>query len=101
MEINLSYGEALEAAKQGKRISREGWNGKGMFVFMRPGDKLSKDFLPNVKGLPERVKTFLVGLDRGIDFLPYLCMWSAGGEVVNGWLTSQTDALSEDWCILD
>ena len=31
----LTYGEALEAAKQGKLISREGWNGKGMFVFKR------------------------------------------------------------------
>jgi hypothetical protein len=97
----LNYGQALEALKSGRRVARQGWNGKGMFVFQRPGDKLSKDFIPNVKSLPETVKRFLQEQDRDIDFLPYLCMWSATGEVVNGWLASQTDMLAEDWAVLD
>lgn len=29
----MKFGEALEAAKEGKLIARSGWNGKGMFVF--------------------------------------------------------------------
>ncbi len=101
MKKNLSYGQAIEALKQSKRVSREGWNGKGMFVFQRPGDSLAKDFISKVKSLPETVKVFLEDQDRDIEFLPYLCMWSATGEVVNGWLASQTDMLSDDWCILD
>jgi len=28
----MNFGEALIIAKSGKKISREGWNGKGMFV---------------------------------------------------------------------
>jgi hypothetical protein len=98
---NQDFGQALAAAKAGKRVSRVGWNGKGMFVFQRPGDTLSASFLPQVKSLPQTVKDFLVAQNRDIPFLPYLCMWSATGEVVNGWLASQTDMLATDWCILD
>jgi len=98
---NLNYGQAIEALKKGKRVSRQGWNGKGMFIFQRPGDLLPKDFISKVKSLPDSVKEFLVSQEKDIYFLPYLCMWAASGEVVNGWLASQTDMLSEDWCILD
>ena len=28
----LTFGEAVEALKQGKRVSRKGWNGKGIHV---------------------------------------------------------------------
>ncbi len=101
MQVNLSYGEALEALKDGKKVSRQGWNGKGMFVFQRPGDTLPKDIIPKVKSLPKSVKEYLVDQDRDIQFLPYLCMWSADKKVVNGWLASQTDMLSNDWCVLD
>lgn len=98
---NQNFGQAIEAAKQGKRIGRIGWNGKGMFVFQRPGDTLTSEVIEKVKSLPEPVKQFLLEQNRPIEFLPYLCMWSATGEVVNGWLASQTDMQATDWCILD
>lgn len=97
----LTFGQALEFAKEGKRIARQGWNGKNMFVFQRPGDVLSPDFVPNVKSLPLSVKMFLMAQDRAITFLPYLCMYSAAGEIVNGWLASQTDMLAQDWEVLE
>lgn len=110
----LSYGLALEAAKLGKRISREGWNGKNMFVFQRPAAELSvRDVIEVVQSVPHSVKKFLDEKYNGdylkasgngeftVKFLPYLCMYSATGEIVNGWLASQTDMLSNDWCILD
>jgi hypothetical protein len=112
MENKLTYGEALEAVKQGKLISREGWNGKGMFVFMRPSDSLNISFLiEKVKSLPDSLKVFFLrkeelkepseqGLEQ-IKFTAYLCMYAADGSIVNGWLASQTDMLSNDWCILN
>jgi hypothetical protein len=33
---SLNFGLALVAVKEGKRISRAGWNGKGMFVYRIP-----------------------------------------------------------------
>lgn len=97
---NLSYGAALEALKKGERVSRKGWNGKGMFIFQRPGDTLPAEIIEKVKSLPDSVKGFLAQKKQSVDFLPYLCMYIATGQVVNGWLPSQTDMLSEDWCIL-
>ena len=113
---NLSYGQALEAVKEGKRIARQGWNGKGMFVFMRPAEELHIDMvIDKVKSLPQSVKDYYLqdvldcdgkrispadGNDK-VKFTAYLCMKAADGTIVNGWLASQTDMLSEDWLILD
>lgn len=33
---NLNFGQAVEAAKQGKKIAREDWNGNGMFAYIVP-----------------------------------------------------------------
>ena len=96
----LTFGAAIEALKAGLRVGRTGWNGKGMFVFLRPGDTVPAAILPNIKTLPSDTKNFLTGTGRDIQFTSYLCMWSAAGEVVNGWLASQTDMLAEDWCIV-
>lgn len=117
----MDFGKAIEALKQGKRVAREGWNGKGMFVFMRPADELSVDTIVNqVRSLPKSVKDYFDAVyfddnDKNITqsevkiiFKEYLCMAtpnepSANGwmTIVNGWLASQTDILSEDWTILD
>jgi hypothetical protein len=107
----MNFGEALQILKQGGLVARAGWNGKRMFIFMRPGDTLKTSFIPQVKSLPESVKKWI---DENIDdkvnpgetglqnvvFTPYLCMKAADNSIVNGWLASQTDMLSEDWEIV-
>lgn len=37
----MKFSEALEHAKQGAKIFREGWNGKRMFVFRVNGDAIN------------------------------------------------------------
>jgi hypothetical protein len=118
MYKNLNFGQALEALKKGKRVSRDGWNGKGMFIFMRPADELKIDFVVDkVKSLPQSVKDYYrrdILDDDGkrlpaesiqdtdvVKFTAYLCLKAFDGTIVNGWLASQTDMLSDDWCILD
>ena len=102
----MNFGQAIEALKEGKLAARKGWNGKGMFIFMRPGDQLSTDMVVNkVKSLPESFKKWVAdnygdAPSDTIRFTPYLCMKAADGTVVNGWLASQTDMLSEDWEII-
>ena len=107
-----NFGAAIQAAKNGGRIARKGWNGKGMFVFERPADELKVSFIiDTVKSLPQSVKDFFKekdalempseqGLSK-VKFGSYLCMYAADGSIVNGWLASQTDMLAEDWIILD
>lgn len=111
-EINLNklltFGEAIERLKTGALVAREGWNGKGMFIFMRPADALIVDFIKKIKSLPNDAKTWI---DKNMDdkinpgeeglnpvkFTAYLCMKAADNTIVNGWLASQTDILAEDW----
>lgn len=110
------FGGALIALKAGKLVARSGWNGKGMFIFLRPSDKLNYDFIINkVKSLPDALKKYYQKtVDSGINaetqehllknevkFTSYLCMKAADGTIVNGWLASQTDMLAEDWQIVE
>lgn len=30
----MTFGNAIEAMKEGKRVARRGWNGKNMFIFL-------------------------------------------------------------------
>ena len=98
--------------KMGKRASRVGWNGKGMFVFQRPEDELDITMvIEKVKSLPQSVKDFFKEKDSKqilaeqglgtVKFGSYFCMYAADGSIVNGWLASQTDMQATDWCILD
>lgn len=103
---NMTFGEALEAIKKGELVCREGWNGKGMFIFQRPEDCLSTDMVVNkVKSLPDAVKKWVANkygdseTDK-IKFTAYLCMKAADDTIVNGWLASQTDMLATDWMIV-
>lgn len=113
MKTNLNFGQALEAVKEGKLIAREGWNGKEMFVFIRPEDTLDIDTLVHkIKSLPSAVKGWFANktnpsdenrLDGStqIKFTGYLCMKAADNSIVNGWLASQTDMLAKDWEIIN
>ena len=112
---NQNFGQAIEALKKGKRVARQGWNGKGMFIFMRPADKLPIEFVAkDIKSLPQSVKDYyhqdlfdenensvVIEENDVVEFTSYLCLKDANGRIVNGWLATQTDILSEDWTILD
>jgi hypothetical protein len=94
----LTFGEAVEAMKVGERVAREGWNGKGMFVWLNRG---STDCLPDRETTIEGVSDHLfdLGDDDTIVRLPNINMRAATGSTVTGWLASQTDILAEDWGI--
>lgn len=106
---NLNFGQAIDLLKQGKLVQRAGWNGKQMFIFMRPEDDLPITIISSIKSLPDNVKKYLVQVQYNneilyssdntikIKFTPYLCMKAADGSIVNGWLASQTDMTAEDW----
>lgn len=72
----MNFGQAIEALKQGKKVARAGWNGKGMHLELQRPDAHSKMTLP------------------------YIYMYTAQGDNVP-WLASQTDMLSEDWVIVE
>lgn len=101
METNLTFGQALEALKQGRRISRKGWNGKNMFIFLNKGS-VDCGVGETISEFTEGIRTDLFELgDTGTGIrLPNIHMLVATGSTLAGWLASQTDMLAEDWYIL-
>jgi len=107
---NLTFGEALRALKQGKRVARAGWNGKGMCIYLNKGaaDLDALGFKPGEQPAanhPSTIDGISLGLfeygDTGIvTRLPNINMRAASGSTVTGWLASQTDMLAEDWGVL-
>ena len=83
-EIDLDFGQAIEAAKGGCRIARKGWNGKGIFVALQVPDEKSK-----MTG--EYLYIDTSGLDTDNPDAP---------KCIVPWLASQTDMLAEDWRIV-
>lgn len=100
-EVLFDFGKALELLKEGKLVTRKNWNGKGMFIFMRPADEIDETFIINkVKSLPDSYKGWVKNhpSENGkVIFNSYLCLKSANNEIVNGWFASQTDMLANDW----
>ena len=68
----MNIGDAVELLKNGMRITRAGWNGRGMYLALQRPDANSKMSLP------------------------YVYMKTADNKLVP-WLCSQTDLLAEDW----
>lgn len=95
----LTFGEAIEALKRGKRVARRGWNGKGMFLFLLPAN----DGIPTTAIHDPALRQVIedeVGGDT-FDALGSIRMLTADRKILTGWLASQTDMLCEDWEILD
>lgn len=89
----MTFGLAIEAMKQGKKVARAGWNGKGMYVVYRTGYP---------EGIPANKNTAdAIGIPEGTLFKvrPYLQMKCVDGSF-QMWLASQSDILAEDWYIV-
>ena len=94
----MNFGKAIEALKDGKKVARAGWNGKGMFVYLVNGtevpiDNLSGDCRKHIFPLFSE----LSDCETTQKICPHIDMKAADGSIVIGWLASQTDMLSEDW----
>jgi len=90
---DLSFGSAINALKAGKRVSRAGWNGKGMFLYYIPAASYPAQ---------RNTNQTMVGLFPGdmVPYRDYIAMKTAQNDVVP-WVASQTDILANDWCIVD
>lgn len=85
----MNFGEAIEHAREGAKIYRDGWNGKGMWVCYMPPITIPEGM---VNG---RTKKHVPSGDLNVG--GYLVMWTAAGVWQPGWLASQADMLAEDW----
>lgn len=90
MSQNLNFGQAVEALKNGQRVTRSGWNGKGMFLLLIKGSAVTESI------------NACYSSDKKEDELPVsdvIYMKTVTNELV-AWSPSQTDILFEDWQIV-
>lgn len=71
-QLRLDFGWALRRLREGMKVTREGWNGRGMWLALQVPDEHSK-------------------MTR-----PYIYMSTADGALVP-WVASQSDIFGEDW----
>ena len=87
----MSFGLAIEAMKKGKKVSRRGWNGKGMFLYYVPEGRYPAR-TDAAKSIAEE--------DGKVDDGAYIAMKTAQGNAVP-WLARQTDILADDWEVVE
>ena len=90
-----TFGQAVESLKSGRKVARKGWNGKGMFLWLKPFAMVKSEWCkdPMLKDIADR--------NGGeIEALGTICMKTADNKILTGWLASQTDILSCDWVLV-
>jgi hypothetical protein len=68
----MTFSQALELIKNGSRVQRDNWNGKGQYLALQTPDQMSK-------------------MKR-----PYIYIRTVTGDRIP-WVASQSDLLEDDW----
>jgi hypothetical protein len=90
-------GWAVKQMRDGEKVRRQGWNGKGMFIVLMPELKLPPY---NTQGTERKVNDRTakwIGEDVPLNCRPYISMYNAQGEWQPGWNASTPDLLATDW----
>jgi hypothetical protein len=96
--LGMTFGLAIEAMRKGCKVSRAGWNGKGMWVIYNPGSQ----------GQTSAMFEGSVYKKHGVDeceILPHFDMYTVNASgrraMLPGWLASQSDMAAFDWGIVE
>lgn len=81
----FDFGEAIKSLKNGYKVARKGWNGKGIFIELQTPDGNSKMTHPYIFIDTTGLQT--ENQDAPKELVP--------------WLASQTDMLAEDWVLVE
>lgn len=84
----MDFGDAIKILKQGKKLQREGWNGKKQYIELATNISYK-----NTEGKIINAEHDAIG-NKAIAFVG-----TSGVQL--GWLASQADMLAEDWRIAE
>jgi hypothetical protein len=85
----MNFGLALELLKNGKKLCREGWNGKGLFVYLVPA-----------ASYPAQTNHAKETFGDMVPYAAYFALVNKDGngkQYVNTWVPAINDVLAEDW----
>lgn len=81
---SFDFGTAIHVLKNGDKVARKGWNGKGIFIELQKPDENSKMTHPYIFIDTTGLRTDNINAPKSR--VP--------------WLASQTDMLAEDWVLV-
>lgn len=85
----FDFGEAIRHLKDGRRVARDGWNGKGMWLYYVPPARYAAQ-------TPTARRHF----GETVPYRAYIAMVTVDGDVVP-WVASQSDILADDWSVVE
>ena len=98
--VEMDFGGAIKALKEGHKVARKGWNGKGMFLWLKPATDVKAEWCKDtlLKSLAEENGGSIAALGT-------ICMYTTDSRgrkaILTGWLASQSDMLLEDWIVVE
>ena len=100
VEKNLTFGQAIQALKWGRKVARAGWNGKGMYLWLKPAATIKKEWCrdPMLIECIEKNGGDILALGT---ISMYTHDSTGRNSILTGWLASQSDMLCEDWYIVE
>ena len=96
MNENLNFGDAIKALKEGKKVTRKGWNGKNIWLWLKPAAIIKAEWSKD-----PMLKEIVDANGGEAEALGTICMKTADNKILTGWLASQTDMLCEDWMVIE
>lgn len=91
-----TFGQAIGSLKRGFKVARKGWNGKGMWLWLKQETMVKSEWCHDLA-----LKAIADQNGGKIHALGTICTKTADNKILTGWLASQTDMLSEDWVLVD
>lgn len=91
MEREFNFGAALEHLKNGEAVSRNNWNGKGMFVYLVP---------PASYAVQTEAARKYFGDNSMVPYNAYFAIKNVD-ETVSTWVPSVNDCLANDWTVVN
>lgn len=84
----MNFGKAIELLKEGKRLQREGWNGKNQYI----------ELATNISYVNANKEIINVN-HEAIGNKAIAFVGTSGVQL--GWLASQSDMLANDWKVVE
>lgn len=101
----MSFGDAIVMLEGGKKVARAGWNGKSMWLSLScapGGDAIAGRREIAAENFWSANNSEYARQNGGSAVvLPCITMKTATGEILMGWLASQTDMLAKDWQVVE
>lgn len=95
----MDFGKAIEALKEGKLVSRSGWNGKGLFVMKQIPAEIGLDIIPKMQSVQESAKKLLIHRETTLKYENQMLIIKEDGTA-DSWVPSSSDVFAEDWFVV-